>query len=762
MAQPTQTRRILIKVDTNDSKGLKDIADRMGLLNKNTKDLSGNLGFLTNAFRGWLGFLGVRELANLSDNMQNLFNRLKLVTGSTEEAEKALQGLYDISNRTNQSLSGVGEVYNRLALSLRGAKANTGELQALTETLINTFRISGATTAETTNTIIQLSQAFSSGELRGQELRSVMEQNATLAGLLRERFGQDIYKKAAEGAIKVTDVLKLLAANQEKIAADAKNLAPTFEQTLSKSMNTLSLSVQKLNEQFGLSSKFASVMEFAVTNLGTTLQLVSPIIIAWGVSYIPALIASIGKLKVAMVALAASNPVLLTLTGISVVAVAVYQNIDKISNAFKRLQAAVLDFQAAANSKFNTLNMFMASVFGGDAGKIKQLSDARVKALRAEADAIRKSLDTPVESKKSEKEDGGLPSLIDKLESMEKAGTKLQKIKDILGEINTAWLNGTISISEYNEKLISFELYKVNRQFKEGKMDIFAYHQQLRDLNIAELNRQLAAGTLNLQQFNAAVSVEKLKVLDEQMQAGKISLKEYNDELLKLEDKVRVGSAFYSGVSSYIESVGTLSQNIAKGIDQAFGHLEDNFLEFIKTGKFNFKNFATAIMDDLAKIIVRASIIRPLAQGIMNYAGAGAATTSTGQSYMDTSMYAAKGAAFSGGKVVPFAKGGIVDSPTAFSFNSGKKGIMGEAGTEAILPLGRGKNGDLGVQASITPVTVNIINQSNAEVEQRETTGPNGEKAIEVLIVNKVKEAISTGKFDSTFNNSYGFKRKGS
>jgi len=57
----------------------------------------------------------------------------------------------------------------------------------------------------------------------------------------------------------------------------------------------------------------------------------------------------------------------------------------------------------------------------------------------------------------------------------------------------------------------------------------------------------------------------------------------------------------------------------------------------------------------------------------------------------------ADGAAFSQGKVTPFARGGVVSSPTHFPMRGGL-GLMGEAGPEAILPLARGHDGSLGVK----------------------------------------------------------------
>lgn len=68
----------------------------------------------------------------------------------------------------------------------------------------------------------------------------------------------------------------------------------------------------------------------------------------------------------------------------------------------------------------------------------------------------------------------------------------------------------------------------------------------------------------------------------------------------------------------------------------------------------------------------------------------------------------AAGNAFSGGQVIPFAAGGVVNSPTLFALR-GATGLMGEAGPEAIMPLARGADGKLGVRGgSGVNVTVHI------------------------------------------------------
>lgn len=90
----------------------------------------------------------------------------------------------------------------------------------------------------------------------------------------------------------------------------------------------------------------------------------------------------------------------------------------------------------------------------------------------------------------------------------------------------------------------------------------------------------------------------------------------------------------------------------------------------------------------LSDLVVRAAF-KPLEQGFGN---ALSGLFSGGLGF-------AKGGTFQGGMPVPFAKGGVIQSPIAFPLNAGRMGIAGERGAEAILPLARGPDGRLGVQA---------------------------------------------------------------
>lgn len=68
----------------------------------------------------------------------------------------------------------------------------------------------------------------------------------------------------------------------------------------------------------------------------------------------------------------------------------------------------------------------------------------------------------------------------------------------------------------------------------------------------------------------------------------------------------------------------------------------------------------------------------------------------------------ADGGVIANGRLKPFARGGIVSSPTVFPLGRGL-GVAGEAGAEAVLPLARGSDGRLGVASEgARPVTVTV------------------------------------------------------
>lgn len=116
---------------------------------------------------------------------------------------------------------------------------------------------------------------------------------------------------------------------------------------------------------------------------------------------------------------------------------------------------------------------------------------------------------------------------------------------------------------------------------------------------------------------------------------------------------------------------------------------------------------------------------------------------------VDKVVASANGNVFRNGNVIPFAKGGVVSSPSMFPMAGNRTGLMGERGAEAIMPLKRTANGQLGVQAQATPANVNIYNQSDTRIETVQR--PNGDTDI---FIKRINNALRSERTQSGFSSA--------
>ncbi len=146
-----------------------------------------------------------------------------------------------------------------------------------------------------------------------------------------------------------------------------------------------------------------------------------------------------------------------------------------------------------------------------------------------------------------------------------------------------------------------------------------------------------------------------------------------------------------------------------------FNTASNALADFATTGKFKFRDFASSVINDMARIASQQAatglLSGVLGAGVSAFSGwmggsatAGASASGyTGNAYANWSAAQADGGAWANG-VQFFASGAaftnsIVSRPTAFGMAGGRTGVMGEAGPEAILPLARGADGSLGVRS---------------------------------------------------------------
>jgi lambda family phage tail tape measure protein len=152
----------------------------------------------------------------------------------------------------------------------------------------------------------------------------------------------------------------------------------------------------------------------------------------------------------------------------------------------------------------------------------------------------------------------------------------------------------------------------------------------------------------------------------------------------------------------------------ATAIGDAFGNSFKGLISGSMSAKEALRSFFQSTADyflDMAAKIIAKQITMFILNTLLGFVGGGGGGGGLGQAAQGISFnpgafsmprLAADGATFANG-AAKFAKGGVVNRPTMFKFANGgamQTGVMGEAGPEAIMPLKRGADGKLGVQAT--------------------------------------------------------------
>ena len=140
-------------------------------------------------FAALAGAVVVRSIISAADQMQNLASRLSLVTRNTDELAAAQEGVFEIAQRTRSGLAETADLYFRIANSGKELGLSQERVLRLTESINKAVQISGVSAEAANAGLIQFSQGLASGALRGDELRSVLEQIPGLADAIAAGMG---------------------------------------------------------------------------------------------------------------------------------------------------------------------------------------------------------------------------------------------------------------------------------------------------------------------------------------------------------------------------------------------------------------------------------------------------------------------------------------------------------------------------------------------------------------------------------------------
>ena len=229
------------------------------------------------------GISAIKGLFNLSDEMTNNKARLNLIVDDGGSVEALQNKIFVSAMNARASYQTTTDIITKLGLQAGKAFKGNDELIAFAEQLNKTFVISGTEATGIESTMYNLTQALSTGVLRGQDLNAVFSNAPQIVQNIADYLNVPIGKirdMAADGKISAQIVKNAMLKAADETNAKFNKMPMTWSQVFTKMKNIAIKALdpvlnkinalannQQVQEMFNMFINGASLAAQAILNL---------------------------------------------------------------------------------------------------------------------------------------------------------------------------------------------------------------------------------------------------------------------------------------------------------------------------------------------------------------------------------------------------------------------------------------------------------------------------------------------------------------
>jgi len=583
---------IKITADTTDAQRA------LGNLDRALGNLSDTANLASRALGAVIGAASISAFIDFADSATTLTNRLRQVTSSSEELARVQKAVFDISNKTGQQVKDVAQLYQRLSMAQDTAGLTGAGVVKMTELISKSLAASGLTAQETSSVLLQLSQAFNSGKLQGDEFRSIMEASPQIMHLVAKSMGVtvgELKKLGSEGKITGEILRNAFLDNMDEIEANFGKRTETISNGITRVKNAATQLWMEFDTTSGVSAALGSALGFVAEHLDKIVISTAAFIATLAVERIVAATIAMGGLEAAILAVNAAiakNWIAILIAGLAWIGTEIYQSVIKPMNdaginsktialyIAQNLINAFLQVGEAAIAIFPSIGKFIADTIAG------AISGAPVEAAKkslSEINAIMGKILTTQRVK--------LVSDAD-LASIDKALTKTKDLKKATDEVykkpaqvvsddkaNKAAERALANFEEHLKNLRAAAQYdrdRINLGIQEAALmkEIADQSAKLEKAGLKMTDTQKARLTLAFEEAQEAKAyaavMEQVNKLNADSNRLKYTDVGYNAVLAATEGaRLQYGKAFTAELESQLQSAMFANQVAVAGADVA-------------------------------------------------------------------------------------------------------------------------------------------------------------------------------------------------
>lgn len=222
--------------------------------------------------------LGVGQVIQYAESWKGVEARLKLVTKDSDELRMVQMALFDQAQRAGNGFTQIAQTYQSLAQAVKGAGYESKDLLAVTDGVNALLRISGKSAADAAGPMMQLSQAFGSGALRGDEFNAIAEGMPGILDLVAKEMGkprEQMRSLAAQGKITVDILISAFKKQNDELQKTADQIPMKIGGAITQFTNILMKNIGEFDKTIGMTDKMAAAIQWLTKNL----NIVTPILV---------------------------------------------------------------------------------------------------------------------------------------------------------------------------------------------------------------------------------------------------------------------------------------------------------------------------------------------------------------------------------------------------------------------------------------------------------------------------------------------------
>ncbi|HGV0271465.1 TPA: phage tail tape measure protein [Citrobacter freundii] len=341
-----------------------------------------------------------------------------------------------------------------------------------------------------------------------------------------------------------------------------------------------------------------------------------------------------------------------------------------------------------------------------------------------------------------------LATEVDRLNAVKKANEENLKLAEYISNLQRENANAAASL---DADVIGAGLGDKARERMREQLEIEREFNEKRE----DLQRRRQDGSIKTSEEYDRYNQELDKALAERLD----KYRSHYDQLDELQGNWLAGAQ--NGLANWVDTSSDYYTQVSDLVGNTLDGLVDNMADALSGNKADWASWANSVLNELQKVLLRAIMVNTLksagdsgwfgslggmfGSSVAGAASAGGATPSGAYTDAASQLKFAKGGVMDSPDLSRF-RNGVVNSPTMFAFAKGA-GLMGEAGPEAIMPLTRTADGNLGVR--MVDDTVSSVGGGGAQlqqtIQQHFSISGNGDAALKQAMQKAARQGANDG-----------------